>query len=119
MRRKESYGRYNFPLTPTLSLKGEGDLIKAMKRITLKISGRVQGTGYRYASQQEAQKQGFTGYVCNLPDGSVELVAEGREPDLKNFIQWCYNGVGPAAVRTIETSWSEATGEFSHFLIKG
>ena len=90
-----------------------------MKRVTLKISGMVQGIGYRYLSQKEAKKRGFSGYVCNMPGGGVELVAEGREPDLKNFIQWCYNGVGPAEVQKIETSWSNATGEFNDFSMQG
>ena len=90
-----------------------------MRRLTLKISGMVQGIGYRYLSQKEAQKRGFTGYVRNVQDHSVELVAEGHEPDLKNFVQWCYNGVGPSVVQEIETSWSNATGEFNDFAIKG
>ena len=90
-----------------------------MRRLTLKIYGFVQGIGYRYLSQKEAKKRGFSGYVCNMPGGGVELVAEGHEPDLKNFVQWCYNGVGPSVVQEIETSWSNATGEFNDFAIKG
>ncbi len=78
----------------------------------------VQGIGYRYHSQNEAKKRGFTGYVSNLDNGSVELVVEGEEEDLKNFIQWCYNGVGLAMVYRIEENWSEATGAFSDFVIK-
>jgi acylphosphatase len=88
------------------------------KRLTLKITGMVIGVGYRYSSQVEAKKRGFRGYIRNLDDGSVELVAEGEEKDLKDFITWCYNGVGPAMVRNIDQSWSEATGEFSDFMIK-
>lgn len=88
------------------------------KRLTLKISGLVQGVGYRYTSQNEAKKRKFTGYIDNLDDGAVELVVEGEEKDLKDFINWCYNGVGPAMVHNIDESWSEATGEFSDFVIK-
>jgi len=88
------------------------------KRLTLKIFGAVHGIGYRYSSQNEAKKRGFTGYVMNLDDGSVELVAEGQEKDLKAFINWCYNGVGPAQVLNIDQSWSKATGEFSDFMIR-
>ncbi len=88
------------------------------KRLTLKIHGLVQGVGYRYVSRNEAKKRRFTGYVCNSDKGMVEIVAEGEEEDLKDFIQWCYNGVGPAMVQKIEQSWSEATGEFSDFEIK-
>lgn len=88
------------------------------KRLTLKIHGLVQGIGYRYLSQNEAKKRGFTGYVRNLDDNAVEIVAEGEEKSLKDFINWCYNGVGSAQVSNIEQSWSEMTGEFSDFVIK-
>ena len=88
------------------------------KRLTLHISGLVQGVGYRYSAQQEARKRGFTGYVKNAENGGIEIVAEGEKEDLKNFIQWCYNGVGSANVQTVNESWSEGTGAFSDFEIK-
>ena len=89
-----------------------------MKRLTVRVFGMVQGIGYRYTSQKEAKKSGFTGYARNGDDGSVEIVAEGSEADLKNFIQWCYNDIGPAVVKKVETSWSEPTSEFNDFTIK-
>jgi len=89
-----------------------------LKRLTMKIVGGVQGRGYRYGSRQEAIKRGLVGYVRNLPDGSVELIAEGEEQDLKDFVDWCYNGVGSAMVRRIDIRWSQATSEFSDFLIR-
>lgn len=89
-----------------------------MKRLALKIYGTVQGIGYRYTSQKEARKCGFTGYVRNLDDGAVEIVVEGGEKNLKDFIDWCYNGIGSAQVLKIEQNWSKATGEFSDFVIR-
>lgn len=89
-----------------------------IKRLNLKITGIVQGVGYRYYAQKEAQKRGFTGYVRNTADGGVEVIAEGNEGDLKDFKNWCYNGVGSAIVQKIEASWAEATGEFSDFKIE-
>ena len=89
-----------------------------VKCITLKIIGEVRGRGYRYSSRQEAVKRGLTGYVRNLPNGSVELVAEGEEQDLKDFVDWCYTGVGSAMVRRIDIRWSDSTSEFSDFLIR-
>ena len=85
------------------------------KQLKLKIVGLVQGIGYRYSSEKEAKKRGLVGYVTNLEDGSVELVTEGEEEALKDFIHWCYNGVGPATVQTIEETWNEATGLPSRF----
>ena len=88
------------------------------KRLVLTIQGRVQGVGYRYSVQNEARKHGFTGYVANQPDGLVLLVVEGPEQDLKNFIDWCYNGVRSARVQKVDQTWSEPTREFSDFVIK-
>ena len=89
-----------------------------MKQVHLKILGLVQGVGYRYTVQQEAKKRGLVGYVANLPDGSVELVAFGPAEDLKGFVSWCYNGVGTAVVKTIEITWKSSSGKFKDFVIK-
>lgn len=89
-----------------------------VKRLELKINGLVQGVGFRYWARKEAKKSGFTGYVRNADNGSAEVVAEGEEKDLKNFINWCYNGVGTAQVSRIDQSWLEATGEFCSFMIR-
>lgn len=88
------------------------------QQVTLKITGLVHGMGYRYSSEKEAKNRGLVGYVTNLSDGSVELVAEGQEKALKDFIVWCYNGVGPATVHSIEDSWQDATGKYEDFVIK-
>ena len=89
-----------------------------LKRLTLNITGLVQGVGYRYSTQKEAKKSGLAGYVRNTENGGIEIVAEGEEKDLKNFIQWCYNGVGSASVQKVNESWSAATSEFSDFVIR-
>ncbi len=87
------------------------------KRLTLSILGKVQGVGYRYWTQKEAEKRGLFGYVKNLENGSVVIVAEGKEEDLRNFIDWCYNGVRSAMVEKIDQDWSEATSRFYDFKI--
>ena len=48
----------------------------------------------------------------------MELVAEGEEQTLKDFMLWCYNGVGPATVQTIEDTWADSTGKYNDFVIK-
>ena len=88
------------------------------KRLILKVKGQVQGIGYRYAVQKEAKRRGFTGYFKNTDAGGVEIVAEGDERDLQNFILFCYNGVVNAVVQKIDESRSEATGAFSDFVIR-
>lgn len=50
-----------------------------------RITGRVQGVGYRYFALTEANALGIAGYAKNLPDGSVEIVAEGAEEAVRSF----------------------------------
>ncbi|RLI89311.1 MAG: acylphosphatase, partial [Archaeoglobales archaeon] len=56
------------------------------KRITAYISGVVQGVGFRYFTRKVARETGVRGYVMNLPDGRVLIVAEGGEEQLEKFI---------------------------------
>ena len=55
------------------------------ERLHILYSGRVQGVGFRYATKTTAQGFEVTGTVRNLPDGRVELVAEGERPELEAF----------------------------------
>jgi len=89
-----------------------------MKRLHLIIQGQVQGVGFRYFSSQEAQKLGLTGFVMNLPNTEVEIVAEGPEEALKIFLNQCYNGFGRSKIDNIEIHWSGPIGEFSNFVIR-
>ncbi|KAB2667986.1 MAG: acylphosphatase [Verrucomicrobia bacterium] len=87
------------------------------RRMQVIYSGRVQGVGFRYQSRQVATGFEITGIVRNLPDGSVELVAEGTEAELKSFreaIREC--GLGPM-IREEREIWSEPRGEFRGFEI--
>jgi acylphosphatase len=55
------------------------------RRLVL-YSGRVQGVGFRFTAQRLAQERGLSGQVRNLPDGRVELIAEGSAPVLEEFL---------------------------------
>lgn len=61
-------------------------------RARILVEGRVQGVGFRYSACDEARRLGLCGWVRNLPDGQVELEAEGPEDVLKQFIGWCDHG---------------------------
>lgn len=89
-----------------------------MKRVKLKIYGKVQAVLFRDSASKEAKKRELVGFVRNASDGTVEVIAEGSEKDLKDFIVWCYNGPERAVVAGIQEDWSEATGEFFTFMIK-
>ncbi|HSD29091.1 MAG TPA: acylphosphatase [Vicinamibacteria bacterium] len=56
-----------------------------MAAFRFRVQGRVQGVGYRYFVMREAELRGVTGYVRNLADGSVEVVAEGSDETLSDL----------------------------------
>jgi acylphosphatase len=91
----------------------------ALKRIHLVIRGRVQGVYFRASAAREAKRLGLTGWVKNRPDNAVELVAEGEEDQVKDFLAWAQHGPSTARVDKIETRWRSYTGEFASFTIEG
>ena len=58
-----------------------------MKRVSMIVSGTVQGVGFRYYVHDIAKEMGITGWVRNLPDGTVEIDAEGKPDILDAFIR--------------------------------
>lgn len=85
------------------------------QRLTMLISGKVQGVCYRASAARKAAELGVTGYAKNLPDGRVKLVAEGPQAALLSLRQWCNDGPPAAQVDTINADESPATGEFTRF----
>ncbi len=74
------------------------------------ISGRVQGVGYRYFTQQEAIRRHLQGWVRNLPDGRVEAVFEGNESPVKQIISWCHQGPKSAEPTDVIVTYQEPEG---------
>lgn len=87
-------------------------------RVHLRISGRVQGVGFRANAQKTAQRLGIRGYARNLPDGRVEIVAEGAAARLNQFTTWCRTGPTLSRVTAIQIVESTATNEFEQFEIR-
>jgi acylphosphatase len=85
------------------------------KRVHLIVSGRVQGVCYRMYARDEAEGAGLTGWIRNLHNSRVEAVAEGPEPELKRFAEWCRRGPPHAMVANVVEEYSDATGEFDSF----
>ena len=76
------------------------------------VSGRVQGVGFRYFTQDIARREGLTGVVRNLPDGRVEVVAEGDERALTRLEAALRRGPSHARVEHVEVdSTPVATGD--------
>ncbi len=73
-----------------------------MKRIHAKVTGRVQGVFYRASTQDEARRLGLTGWVMNMPDGSVELEAQGPDEKIEKLILWLHEGPPYSVVTNVE-----------------
>ena len=86
-----------------------------MKRVHLKISGRVQGVFFRARTRDTARRLGLTGWVRNCEDGTVEALAEGDEKALGEFIAWCRQGPPASHVDGVDIEWSEPSGDFTGF----
>ena len=89
----------------------------APTRLEAKVSGEVQGVGYRYFVLRVALKLGLHGYVRNMADGSVEVVAEGPRPILEEFLRELWRGPRGARVDDIRSAWRAAEEAFSGFRI--
>jgi acylphosphatase len=76
-------------------------------RLHVRITGRVQGVGFRYATVNQATTLGLTGWVRNEPGGGVEAVFEGPRDLLEQVLAWCHHGPALAQVRTVEVRWDE------------
>lgn len=88
------------------------------QRLHLWVSGRVQGVCFRFYAQREAQELGLSGWITNLPDGRVEIVAEGAREQRDKLAAWCRHGPPYATVAHVDQRDEEATGEFSGFRIR-
>ncbi|MBM3860400.1 MAG: acylphosphatase [Verrucomicrobia bacterium] len=88
------------------------------KHVVVNYAGRVQGVGFRYTVREVACGYEVAGFVRNLPDGRVELTAEGDEAELKAFLQAVRDSGLAGYIRNEETHWLPATGEFVGFDIR-
>jgi acylphosphatase len=76
-----------------------------VKRIHLTITGHVQGVGFRYFCHQQAGHFGITGYARNLPDGTVEVEAQGDANAIEQFVHAVSHGPHNAKVTNVEREW--------------
>ncbi len=86
-------------------------------RLYAVFAGTVQGVGFRYFVRNIAKKMGVKGYVRNLPDGTVEVVAEGDEQTLRNFLKAIEQGPPLAEVTDIRYQFEDKEGGFTDFEI--
>ncbi len=82
------------------------------------VSGQVQGVFFRASAESTARRLGLTGWVRNLRDGRVELVACGEEAPLKELEQWLWQG--PKHARVEQVAVQEVSAQsFAGFSVRG
>jgi acylphosphatase len=84
------------------------------KRLKALFSGTVHGVGFRFTAERLARHFAVTGYVRNLPNGKVEIVAEGEEAVVKDFLKAVESAMD-AYIRHVDSQWSEPEGTFADF----
>ena len=82
------------------------------------VQGLVQGVGYRFFTVEIAEQYNIKGYARNLPDGNVEVVAEGDEGMLNDFIKRLKIGPPSARVTGVDIKWDDADSGFENFDIR-
>ena len=82
-----------------------------MRRVHVRIRGRVQGVFFRAEARVRAESLGLAGWIRNAPDGSVEAVFEGDEERVQSIVDWCRRGPSGASVDDVEVELEEPTAE--------
>jgi acylphosphatase len=76
----------------------------------VRITGRVQGVGFRYSARSMASFYGVTGFVRNLPNGDVYVEIEGERSQVEEYIRWCRQGPSRAKVIFVDVYDGEVVG---------
>jgi len=84
-------------------------------RVRVFAGGRVQGVAYRFYAEKYAARLGITGWVRNLADGRVEVLAEGAAEPIESFLERLREGPSLARVETFDVRREPSTGEFRDF----
>lgn len=89
-----------------------------LKQVHLIVSGHVQGVGFRYYAQMKALDHHITGWVRNRKDGSVEIIAEGEEQNITNYLKYIQDGSPFSTVQSVKVIEQDDTCNFDSFKIK-
>lgn len=87
-------------------------------RMEVQFRGQVQGVGFRFTAQRAAARFRVIGYVRNLADGSVELVAEGERSELEELLAAIRTSQLAGCIREVTTRWEQARGGYTGFGIR-
>ena len=87
------------------------------KTAEILVSGYVQAVGYRLYTKRYADHLGLTGFVQNLTDGNVRVVASGAEEDLARFVERLREGPRAAIVKDVKVTWQKGEKTFGEFVM--
>lgn len=82
------------------------------------VKGKVQGVFFRAETRKSAERHQVCGWVKNRPDGTVEAVFEGNEPDVKSVVEWCRKGPSRSVVEAVDVTFQEVLEGFETFEIR-
>lgn len=88
-----------------------------LAQVNILVSGQVQGVFFRASVLEQAQALNLTGWVKNLPDGGVEILAEGSRLALQDLVEWSKHGPPAATVEDARARWRPYEGAFRTFMI--
>lgn len=88
------------------------------KRLHAIVHGFVQGVGFRWWTRQAARRLGLRGYVRNRRDRTVEVVAEGAQHALHEFLLLLQAGPSSSAVERVDVKWAVSSGKFRGFEVR-
>jgi acylphosphatase len=90
----------------------------SVRRLAARFEGHVQGVGFRFTTVHLAQRHRVTGFVRNLSDGDVDLVAEGEASEISAFLGDLRTSSIYRFVRREHLAWSDPRGEFANFDVR-
>jgi acylphosphatase len=99
-----------------LLAKAELLQLEELASLSAIVHGLVQGVGFRFFVARHARALGLTGYVRNIPGGMVEVFAEGEKGKLVQLLRHLEVD-SPGFVHRVDTTWSEYSGSFPHFMV--
>lgn len=91
--------------------------MKNQIRLKVNIKGRVQGVFFRAYTQEKAIDLGLKGYVKNMPDGSVEVLLQGRQEQIDQMLEWCWQGSPMSSVSDVVTIPADNAEDYAKFTI--
>ncbi len=89
-----------------------------MKRVKLKIHGKIQGVFFRYTAKQIADKLKVKGWIKNNFDGTIDAVIEGKDEAVDEMVKWCKAGPTNSIVEKVDIREEYYKGEFKEFKIE-